>query len=315
MSDMTRIVDILTDVRRRVGDLETLDAGESAANILTKLKTVDGTMSGLDADTVDGYHASAFATAGHNHDDRYYTEAEINALLAGYALLAGRSGGQTLYGGTGAGEGLTLSSTSHATKGDVSINGNLLLPGSGGATFYGSAGNIVFDATGNVLAFTRPSVNYITANVSGGSFGFQTGGAARLFIDSSGNVGVNTTSPAAGYNLDVNGPTRMRSTLYVHDGTGGYMFVSKSAIAGSAITLVPNGSTDCTRRMRFIGVAYLSDGTTFDLNAYNTPGTTYNFTSGSHTLTIRCQADGTIDVYRSAGSSYTFTINGVLIWQ
>ena len=29
-----------------------------------------------DADTLDGNHASAFATASHNHDDRYYTETE-----------------------------------------------------------------------------------------------------------------------------------------------------------------------------------------------------------------------------------------------
>lgn len=36
-----------------------------------------------------------------------------------YALLAGRAGGQTLIGGTGAGDDLTLSSTSHATKGTI----------------------------------------------------------------------------------------------------------------------------------------------------------------------------------------------------
>jgi hypothetical protein len=36
-----------------------------------------------------------------------------------YALLAGRSGGQTLIGGTGSGDDLTLSSTSNATKGNI----------------------------------------------------------------------------------------------------------------------------------------------------------------------------------------------------
>lgn len=36
-----------------------------------------------------------------------------------YALLAGASGGQTLNGGTGSGESLTLSSTAHATKGKI----------------------------------------------------------------------------------------------------------------------------------------------------------------------------------------------------
>jgi hypothetical protein len=37
----------------------------TASDVLTKIKTVDGSGSGLDADTVDGYHASAFALAGH----------------------------------------------------------------------------------------------------------------------------------------------------------------------------------------------------------------------------------------------------------
>ncbi len=50
--------------------------------------------SGGNADTVDGKHASFFAEAnhthnyaatGHTHDDRYYTETEVNSLLAGKA--------------------------------------------------------------------------------------------------------------------------------------------------------------------------------------------------------------------------------------
>lgn len=39
-----------------------------------------------------------------------------------YALLAGRSGGQTLIGGTASGNNLTLQSTSNATKGSIVIN-------------------------------------------------------------------------------------------------------------------------------------------------------------------------------------------------
>lgn len=40
---------------------------------------------------------------------------------AQYLLLAGRSGGQAVTGGTGSGDDLTLTSTSHATKGEVKI--------------------------------------------------------------------------------------------------------------------------------------------------------------------------------------------------
>lgn len=67
----------------------------AAATLLAKLLTVDGAGSGLDADTLDSLQATAFA------------------------LLAGRSGGQTLYGGTDTGDDLYLRPTSHATKGDV----------------------------------------------------------------------------------------------------------------------------------------------------------------------------------------------------
>jgi hypothetical protein len=48
-----------------------LETGQTANELLTKIKTVDGTGSGLDADTVDGSHASAFATSGHDHDADY----------------------------------------------------------------------------------------------------------------------------------------------------------------------------------------------------------------------------------------------------
>lgn len=39
----------------------------TAADVLAKIKTVDGASSGLDADTLDGNHASAFAASSHTH--------------------------------------------------------------------------------------------------------------------------------------------------------------------------------------------------------------------------------------------------------
>jgi hypothetical protein len=46
------------------------------------------------------------------------------AAIADYAKLAGVSGGQTLYGGTGSGENLTLNSTAHVTKGKIYLGAN-----------------------------------------------------------------------------------------------------------------------------------------------------------------------------------------------
>lgn len=90
----------------------------------------EGSGNGLDADTVDGSHATAFA------------------------LLAGRSGGQTQTGGTASGNSLTLQSTSHATKGGIQIaDGDWIefteitapgTPSSGKGRFYATTSGIFY---------------------------------------------------------------------------------------------------------------------------------------------------------------------------
>jgi hypothetical protein len=46
-------------------------ASYTAADVLAKLLTVDGAGTGLDADLLDGQHASAFASSTHNHNATY----------------------------------------------------------------------------------------------------------------------------------------------------------------------------------------------------------------------------------------------------
>ena len=46
-------------------------ASYTAADVLAKLVTVDGAGTGLDADLLDGQHASAFASSTHNHNAAY----------------------------------------------------------------------------------------------------------------------------------------------------------------------------------------------------------------------------------------------------
>lgn len=57
--------------------------------------------------------------------------------LSQYALLAGRSGGQLLYGGTLSSNNLTLDSTSHSTKGKIQLNSDLHI--AAGKGIFGSA--------------------------------------------------------------------------------------------------------------------------------------------------------------------------------
>ena len=66
------------------------DANQTAAELLTDLKTVDGAGSGLDADKLDGQHGAYYATDSHVHTARYYTEGEQDFLLGNRANLSER---------------------------------------------------------------------------------------------------------------------------------------------------------------------------------------------------------------------------------
>ena len=70
-----------------MSNLSDFIAGQSAADILSKIKTVDGAASGLDADLLDGQQASAFSQPGHTHligdlPTEVLTETEANGLYA-----------------------------------------------------------------------------------------------------------------------------------------------------------------------------------------------------------------------------------------
>lgn len=172
----------------------------AAATLLAKLLTVDGAGSGLDADTLDSLQATAFA------------------------LLAGRSGGQTLYGGTAAGDDLYLRSTSHATKGDViadqgsvgigtaaparplHVHGAYSDPASSGTQPNGVAAFSVADTFATLyvgLAATSPYAAWL-----------QAAGRNDLSVDydlainpNGGNLGLGTISPAVsdGVGLHIGG--------------------------------------------------------------------------------------------------------------
>lgn len=59
------------------------EPNKTTSQILNELKTIDGHGSDLDADLLDGKHASDFASATHDHDGRYYTQTQLNTMLAG----------------------------------------------------------------------------------------------------------------------------------------------------------------------------------------------------------------------------------------
>lgn len=93
-----------------------------------------------------------------------------------YVLLAGRSGGQTIYGGTAASNNLTLESTSNATKGVVYINGTANVSGSVISAGVNVTGNA--NVTGNIAVIG----GYLTLDNNQYIRFKDSGGVARTFM-------------------------------------------------------------------------------------------------------------------------------------
>lgn len=152
-----------------------------------------------------------------------------------YALLAGRSGGQTLIGGTAASNGLTIKSTSNATKGKVIF-------GNAGTTAYdevnerfgigtaspSTALHVVGSATISSTAII-PTV-YGSSSASGSLTIESTSNATKGYVliqPTSGNVGIGTATPSSQLHVASNstGGTQIR---FENSDTGGRTFVMLS---------------------------------------------------------------------------------------
>ena len=70
------------------------------SEVMPTVKANDGAGSGVDADTIDGQNSSAFASSSHNHDERYYTEPEMNTALSGKANTTHQHSGAEITSGT-----------------------------------------------------------------------------------------------------------------------------------------------------------------------------------------------------------------------
>lgn len=166
-----------------------------------------------------------------------------------YALLAGRSGGQSLTGGTGSGESLTLVSTSHATKGAVIVTGRFSAGSSN--TNTGTASNALGNGntTSNFYSFAVGSDN-ISSNISSVAMG--TGNAARgAYSMAIGNL-VDT------YGDWTNGIGRR---LYGTPGVNGHMLLGDSAPDGAGVEMQPIGADTFNARFKN-GYGFFSTTTT-----------------------------------------------------
>lgn len=206
-------------------------------------------------DFTDGYtvYDARYALASHTHT------APDHGALSGltdddhsqYALLAGRSGGQTLIGGTASGDDLTLQSTNHATKGSI---------------FFGAAGNSFYDEVNDRWGLGHSSV---------GS-GYAVRASQSIMVDSSTNnsgfVARFTGASAAGVGPQNGFITNDGSAMASSDRIGAFLFSGyngTSEVLGAAMLVqtteawsgsargcrisfytTPNGSTTLTEVVR-----------------------------------------------------------------
>lgn len=140
VSTVTGLQTTLTNLQAGI-DTKLASTSYTAADVLTKLKTVDGSTSGLDADLLDGQEGSYYATATHNHtydvNNAWLREAGDNGHFKQFGntrQMAFRTDGTTEYSaGVGAypfvwmygGDSASNRKMSLSAAGDLTISGSL----------------------------------------------------------------------------------------------------------------------------------------------------------------------------------------------
>ncbi|KYG66736.1 hypothetical protein AZI86_06745 [Bdellovibrio bacteriovorus] len=164
-------------------------------------------------------------------------------LFSQYARLAGRSGGQTLYGGTSSGNSLTLDSSSNATKGNIVLN-----PSGGNVGIGTPSPSAKLETNLNSTAATTSTGIYSllnlnpAANQSAGVVNSSILGYVTIDVDSMYNIGevdavkgsINDNSDSSsvalsGIRSDVRSST-MRTVTEVNS------FISSGDLQGPTVT-------------------------------------------------------------------------------
>lgn len=217
-----------------------LSSQYTASDILTKLKTVDGANSGLDADTLDGIHANGLFTALSSN-----TTTNLSITIGGttksIADLAANTAAKlqtprTLWG-------KSFDGTSNLT-GDISINGNVLAAKC--ITRGGNLNDSWSDGTNTHPWYGIDSRYYNTGIYSTTITDYHgmllKTGSGILSITSGGNVGIGTTSPSQ--KLHVSGNTYITGNLTIGVSSSTYKLdVKGHAKIRSALLLGTSDST------------------------------------------------------------------------
>lgn len=187
------------------------NAGTARTNLgLGTLATQSGTFSGT--------------SSGTNTGDQDLSSYATTASLSSYALLAGRAGGQTLYGDTTSGGNLTLQSTAHATGGVVIVKGkgtqsnNLQEWQTSGASvvaYIGPLGQLTAKQTS--LITTDDAVNTLTLTAKSGQSSYL--------------LECKDASAVSNFRVSTNGTIGLGSSFYFQ-GSGATIYATNYASSG-----------------------------------------------------------------------------------
>jgi hypothetical protein len=175
------------------------EVNDSAAEILAKVITVDGTGSGLDADLLDGNHASAFAAAVHTHaiGDVTGLQTALDSKVDENAAITGATKTKITYDSKGlvtAGADATtadiadstdkryvteaektkLANTSGTNTGDQNLFSTIAVSGQSNVVADGTGDTLTLVAGSNITITTDASTDSITISSSGGGGGGST---------------------------------------------------------------------------------------------------------------------------------------------
>lgn len=120
----------------------------------------------------------------------------------------------------------------------------------------------------------------------------------------------------AGGNLGIGSTvgTTAQGLVHAHDATGGMLFVTKTGIAGTPVVVVANGTGDVLYVMYFMAVIRTSGGAVFGTSNVIANNSSLNiYSSGSDTLRLRVNSDGSVDLTRTGGT-LTYSVSLFMIW-
>lgn len=178
--------------------------------------------------------------------------------------------------------------------------GNGIFIEDGGQVGIGTA-SPAYKLDGLVAAGAQNIFRFGQTGVSNG-FTLSSDGSVFTYALIDGNVGIGTGSP--------------QGRLHAYDGAskGSSIFTTKTVVAGIVVIIVANGTGDVTTILRASVITKPSTGTaqTGSVQLLNNSSTNIFNDGGTDIVELRVNADGSLDVRRTAGSlTYTVVIDAI----